>query len=228
MAHQEVTVFLNEFDNLKQKVINYLSEKSTDTSSITRALQDLTRFVSENASSIPGYELRKAQNTIMELQTRIQSLEEQSRQGKKFKFVRKAQEPANENPSKPVLEKESPQDFTKKQTAPTLSDVKEETVTLDCDTSSGKDLWLNRLEKTTVIIKGIPSALHLTNLVDCRVMAGPIQTSVFMENCHNSTFALACQQLRLHKSKSCDFYLHISSRVIIEDCNGFRFAPYTR
>jgi|ERR1711934_623565 len=36
----------------------------------------------------------------------------------------------------------------------------------------------------------------------------------------------AVQQLRLHDSTGCDFYLRSRSDPIIEDCTGLRFAPY--
>lgn len=40
-------------------------------------------------------------------------------------------------------------------------------------------------------------------------------------------FSIACQQLRVHTSIDVDFYLHVVSKAIIEDCERIRFAPFT-
>ena len=37
---------------------------------------------------------------------------------------------------------------------------------------------------------------------------------------------VACQQLRTHETTESDFYLHVTSKGIIEDCHLTRFAPY--
>ena len=93
---------------------------------------------------------------------------------------------------------------------------------------SNRDIWLHDLENCSVVIKGVPSTLHMTQLVNCRVVGGPVLSSVFLDNCRDSKIVFGCQQLRCHKSSRCDFYLHIRSRAIIEDCSECRFAPYSR
>ena len=37
---------------------------------------------------------------------------------------------------------------------------------------------------------------------------------------------VACQQLRTHETLNSDFYLHVTSKGIVEDCHRVRFAPY--
>jgi hypothetical protein len=41
------------------------------------------------------------------------------------------------------------------------------------------------------------------------------------------TFVVACQQLRTHETTDSDFYLHVTSKGIVEDCSRTRFAPYS-
>ena len=48
-----------------------------------------------------------------------------------------------------------------------------------------------------------------------------------MHDSVNTVFSMACQQLRIHTSSKCDFYIHVTSRAIIEDCKELRFAPFT-
>lgn len=229
MAQQELAGFLKEFNILKLRVESLLSDKLNDTTMASEELHNLSRFVSENAPNIPGYEMRKAQMEIIKLKTEIQLLEESTRSQRKFKFSRKNNIPKPIPPTNEPSTKDAENPTTLVETLlPTLSNLKDETIVIDPQQSSNKDIWLNNLNKSTVIINGVPSALHMTCLVDCQVIVGPVRTSVFLEDCSHSTFALGCQQLRIHKSNNCDFYLHIGSRVIVEDCSGLRFAPYSR
>ena len=48
----------------------------------------------------------------------------------------------------------------------------------------------------------------------------------FYFSCSDSVIATGCQQLRVHHTTNTDFYLHVTSRAIIEDSKNVRFAPY--
>ena len=62
--------------------------------------------------------------------------------------------------------------------------------------------------------------------VHCSILCGPVSSSVFIEDCKDCTFVVACQQLRVHGTVQSLFYLHVTSRAIIEDCQQVSFAPY--
>lgn len=89
-----------------------------------------------------------------------------------------------------------------------------------------KDVVFRNLKNCKLDIKGGATTIHFVALSDCRVLCGPVSTSVFVENCQNCTFVVACQQLRIHSTYDTDFYQHVTSRAIIEDCQRVRFAPY--
>jgi hypothetical protein len=230
MSQQQLTAFLSELNLLEKKVNDVVSSENVNTNVASEALQNLTRFVSENAPSLPAYELRRAHGEIMKFKTRILEIEEKTRRQGKFKFTRtnKEKPQVTSQPNECPGGKLSSSAARPSGQLPTLSNLTNETITIDSKESSNKDIWLNDLEKSTIIIKGIPSALHMTNLRDCKIIGGPVLTSVFLEDCFHSTFVVGCQQMRIHKSKECDFYLHICSRVIVEDCFACRFAPYNR
>ena len=50
--------------------------------------------------------------------------------------------------------------------------------------------------------------------------------SIFIRECVNCVFVLACQQLRIHSTTKSHFYIHVTSKAIIEDCDTVKFAPY--
>lgn len=101
-----------------------------------------------------------------------------------------------------------------------------ETLTLRHDEVAQKDVMFRDLRNCNLNIEGGALTVHFVALVDCRIICGPISTSVFVENCERCQFVIACQQLRTHHTCDTDFYLHVTSRGIIEDCQRVRFAPY--
>jgi hypothetical protein len=85
---------------------------------------------------------------------------------------------------------------------------------------------MTNLSWTVVKIRGSPGTLHITNSDNCKILTGPVQRSVFIDDSHKCSYVIACQQLRIHSTKECHLYIHVTSRTIIEDCNELRFAPY--
>ncbi|OTF76741.1 tubulin-specific chaperone C-like protein [Euroglyphus maynei] len=92
--------------------------------------------------------------------------------------------------------------------------------------TEGKDIVIDTLNNCQVRIYGVPSSLRLISLTNCRIYTGPIQTSAYVEKCDECRFEIIAQQIRIHDTKKCDFYLHVKSRIIIENSFGLRFAPY--
>lgn len=119
----------------------------------------------------------------------------------------------------------------------------------------GQDVNLSGLESCEVRLCGPPSTLHMSRmehctwvavtmqysthlimlaqvwrqlllLVLCSVLCSPVSSSVFVEDCKHCVFVVACQQLRVHSTVHSQFYLHVTSRAIIEDCKGISIAPY--
>ena len=84
-----------------------------------------------------------------------------------------------------------------------------------------RDVIMNKLRNGTVLgkivvrILGSPGTLHITNMDNVTVLCGPVRTSIFVENCNNCDFVVACQQLRIHTTRQSNFYLHVTSKVII-------------
>jgi hypothetical protein len=69
------------------------------------------------------------------------------------------------------------------------------------------------------------ATLTLKNIKDSLIVCGQISGPTHITGVENSVLVTACRQFRMHGSKDVDVYLHCSSRPIIEDCQGIRFAP---
>ncbi|KAJ0106331.1 hypothetical protein Patl1_19339 [Pistacia atlantica] len=88
------------------------------------------------------------------------------------------------------------------------------------------EFTLAGLDSCEVRLVGCVNALFVNKLKGCNVYAGPVTGSILIEEVEGCVLVLASHQNRIHFAKSCDFYLRVRSRPIIEDCNGVRFGPY--
>ena len=235
MAQKNVTAFLMCFSELKEKLNECLCNSNINLEIASELLQKLSRLISQNATNIPGYELRRAGEEVELFKSRILKSQEALQEGGNFKFRRKK---INESRPLPMLTENRETEISSHQSLKqpeqlvnsdiNLSNLKEETITLNSESTSNKVVLLDNLERCTVIIQGVPNALRVTNLSGSTVIGGPIVTSLFVEKCCLSTFVFASKQVRIHSTLQCNFYLHVCSRIIIEDSSGCGFAPYNR
>ena len=72
----------------------------------------------------------------------------------------------------------------------------DEDIKVSRDEVNKKDVLLSNLTGCRIQILGNPSTLHMTSIKNCAIECGPVSTSVFIDECTNSEFHLACQQLR--------------------------------
>ena len=63
-------------------------------------------------------------------------------------------------------------------------------------------------------------------LKSCKVFVGASSEAVFVRNCSDSVFYLACKQLRTRDCVNCTFYLYAQTEPIIETSTGMKFAPF--
>ncbi len=200
---------------------------------LTEKLDQLeARFVaaekrlSEQVKVVPQYDLRTRQQALASLRDRFRQVQTELQPKKRFGF--------KGNKKKVVKQEgEEKKDEEKKIVVPesikvdcSISDKKDETLELHRDEVTGKDVLASRLSGCTLKIFGCAGTLHLTGLTNCTVLSSPVSTSVFVDDCRGCVFSVACQQLRAHTTADSDFYLHVTSGAIVEDCNNVRFAPY--
>lgn len=217
-----------------------LDSRKQLTDEIDSDLQKLQSYVNESSYFLASYEIRKAQDAIQEALKQFSSIKSALNPQGKFSFKGKKKEHSAGSSSaiKDNLVVNKTPDaveskrFATEETLTTLGsgvvviDQKDALLDLDSGKVSGKDVLLMNLMDSKVLIHSVPNTLRLQNLKGCNILAMPVSTSVFVEYCENCTFAVACQQLRVHNTKNCIFYLHVTSRGIIEDCSDIKVAPY--
>ncbi|KAM4040530.1 tubulin-specific chaperone C [Anomaloglossus baeobatrachus] len=201
---------------------------------VSGRLQRLQKLLNDSMMFLPSYDVRQAQEHITRLQAALEARREQLQPKKKFTFKsRKKEAPAPTvtqaaAPLQPTAPG-TPAEGTPAQphTQCGLRGLSGQLLSMEAEEIRQRDVQLSQLQDCTVTLPGSPATLHIRGLSGCRVLCGPVTSSVFVDNCTNCLFAFSCQQLRTHSTKDSQFYLHVTSRAIIEDCSGLRFAPFT-
>lgn len=218
---QHIEKQLSECDNMEKK---QLLDKFDAISVLHQKLQ---RFVTESTMFLPSYEIRQAQEALSNLSTKISEKRDELLPKKKFAFKSKKKESAV---VKDIYGKEETKDEEEiediKLADCKFVDLKNEEMEMKDSEINQKDVALARLDSCTIKLYGSPSAIHINKLNNCKVFSGPVSGSVFIRECVNCVFVVPCQQLRTHTTKSSKFYIHVTSRAIIEDCSDVQFGPY--
>lgn len=192
-------------------------------------VKKVQKFVSDYVSVLPSYDIHRSQEAASSLISDIQTKREEMIPKKKFAFKsRKKEKTATAKPAKAadVVEVEPEKKNVFIQDSKGFSSKSCESLELSADEIKLQDVSLSNLVSCKVVLPGYPSAVHINNLKDCTVFCGPVPGSIFVDNCEKCIFIIACQQLRVHHTQNSQFYLHVTSRAIIEDTSAVLFAPY--
>jgi len=199
---------------------------------VNDAVQNLNKYLAESKLFLPTYDLRKSQEKIDSLQEALSTARNTLMPRKKFGF---------KNKSKAKVSTVTADAVTTTTTTTTTDDakkiaerdegdyvVKDRTKDRLCisENLDQRVVGLFRLEDCDLLLRGSPSAMHLRDLRRCRVFVGPVSGSIFLDRCQDCVFVLACQQLRIHTTYDTSFYIHVTSKAIIEDCSRVAFSPY--
>ncbi|KAG7325016.1 hypothetical protein KOW79_011332 [Hemibagrus wyckioides] len=208
-----------------QKAIKVLEEA-------TNKIQHLQKFLNDSTVFLTQYELRQAQESLQKLQGSIAEKRAEVMPKKKFAFrsrtagtsLQPAVTPSSTEGQLQTDPGNSVVDSVVEQCG--FSNVQNEILIKHSEEIQQRDVLLSHLTNCKVRLYGSPSTLHIKNVRGCQILCGPVSSSVFVDECKDSTLVLACQQLRTHNTTSTQIYLHVTSRAIIEDCHGVSFAPF--
>ncbi|TNM96494.1 hypothetical protein fugu_016155 [Takifugu bimaculatus] len=203
------------------------SERLEEATSRTLQLQ---KFLNDSVAFLTSYDLSRAQAALRELQTSLADTREECLPKKKFGFRARAK--AADKAPAPVPDTPSPAPASKVDRAANpegcgFSNMDGMLLTKTAEEIQKRDVLLSHLTDCRVRLFGSPSTLHLKHIRGCEVLCGPVSSSVFVDQCSNSTLAFPCQQLRTHNTTDTRVYLHVTSRAIVEDCSGVAFAPFS-
>ncbi|OXA42713.1 Tubulin-specific chaperone C [Folsomia candida] len=234
---EEFMAIFNKQKNELSVSIDSLSTDSTNANEklteILNGIQNLNKILHDASMFLPSYSIKMRQNEIRDLEKSLKNKDDELIPKKRFGFKSKPKEgPVIENSTGATPKSDSLDASIKliKSTVDsnfiTIENLENTTSVLEDDKVSRTDVLLRNLTNVVIYLHGSPSTLRITNIKNCKILCGPVYTSVFVESSVDSVLFLCCQQLRTHSSKNTDIYLRVRSRAIIEECNGIRFGPY--
>uniref|UniRef100_UPI0037E75E17 tubulin-specific chaperone C n=1 Tax=Semicossyphus pulcher TaxID=241346 RepID=UPI0037E75E17 len=245
VAEEKGDYFFSTFNRERESIEELLSSCSgAERAVLTQRLEEATaktlqlqKFLSDSTLFLKSYDLRQAQAALQKLQTSIAETREEGLPKKKFAF--RARTKAADKVPAPVSDTPSPVAGTPADSGSTevdggaapekcgFSNMDNVSLTKTAEEILKHDVLLTHLTNCKVRLFGSPSTLHLKHIDSCEILCGPVSSSIFIDQCKNSTLVFPCQQLRTHNTTDTQVYLHVTSRAIIEDCRGVGFAPFS-
>ncbi|XP_075605279.1 tubulin-specific chaperone C [Balearica regulorum gibbericeps] len=200
-------------------------------------LQGLQKLLTESVRFLAPYEVRQGQEAVARLQGDLAARRQQLQPKKKFAFraLKKEAAPGSEprpaEPARPAAAPPAPGHGPAEgeSSGPPLcgfSGAEDEELELGPAELLQRDVVLSELRGCRVRLRGNANTLRVRDCRGCTVLCGPVSTSVLVDGCSDCLLVLACQQLRTHRTRDSRFYVHVTSRAVIEDCTKVSFAPY--
>jgi len=189
---------------------------------ILQKIYELQGFVNDSKTFLPAYNMKKCSNEIKDVTKCYEQMHEKLMPKKKFAFGKRPPKSVIkgkvEDKFEPINElKVYKEDYGFKNRS-------NENLKLSEDETLSKDIALDVLTNCNVLICGTPSTVRVSSVTSCKIFACA-STSIFVENCKDTIFVCASQQLRIHDTVATDFYIYVTSSAIIENCKQLRFAP---
>ncbi|TRY94547.1 hypothetical protein DNTS_008446 [Danionella cerebrum] len=200
----------------------------------TMKFQQLQKFLNDSVMFLSQYELRQAQASLRNLQSSLAEKRDEALPKKKFAFRSRNtdKKPTPSEQQSTVKPASNVAGFVVVDAAVPVdqcgaSNAEDQVIIRQAEEIQQRDVLLTHLTNCKVRLYGCPSTLHIKNISGCEIFCGPVSSSVFVDQCTDSTLVFPCQQLRTHNTTNTRIYLHVTSRAIIEDCRGVQFAPFT-
>lgn len=193
-----------------------------DLITISNDLQDLQKYFTSSTIFLSDHKIKICQNTINRLVTMSEEIKTRLVPKKKFGFKNKLTKVEPKSEKIDDIEKEV---IEKREYLWTESNKSNQLIELNSELVNDRDLTFQDIHNSVLIIKGHPGSVQMSKMRNCLLLCGPIARSLFADNCENCTFVFACQQFRFHSSVSCEIYMLVTSRAIIEDCRKILVAP---
>ena len=235
---ENISIFLENLDIQKQSIENgliLLHSKTTLHGDIIHEFNDLSenllklqRCITECMSFLPSYEVRNAKKIVIDLQNKIKEQRDVILPSKKFSFskAKKNETTFHSSVNDNVADESCDVAVDYQSAACTFIKHSNEDFSNENIDINGKDVALVELCDCKVKLFGSPSAINIFNLKHCTILSGPVSGSIFIRSCTDCYFGFPCQQLRIHSTYDCDFYIHVTCKAIIEDCMRVHFAPF--
>lgn len=174
--------------------------------------------------ALKTYDRQIYKEQIDKLSIAIVELRKVNEPRKKFRFSRRDADFGVKSTSE---SQQSAQTENAHNDIPGVDGVKGESVTVNRDDTHFGAFKVVNCSDANIDIVQKTEVLFLKNLSKCTVNAALTKSTVFVDGCNDCVISVNCHQLRIHNSRGTTFRIFVTSKAIIEDCDGLTFSPYT-
>ena len=108
----------------------------------------------------------------------------------------------------------------------TFRDKQSTTLTKKPGSVQGQPFVIDNCHDCTLLVLDHCAQAQVDDVSNSKIFIGASSGSVFVRNCNNSTFTIACGQLRTRDCHNCTFNLYCKTEPVIETSSGMKFGPF--
>jgi len=101
-----------------------------------------------------------------------------------------------------------------------------EVLVKEAGTINGEQFNIEECKDCDVFLFDHIATVFIDFAENCRIFVGPVETSIFIRNCKNCNFVIACQQFRCRDCTDCKLSLLSTTEPVIETSSGMQFACF--
>lgn len=217
-----------------ERLVGQVAEATVHFDGMSMRCAELNKRLSSASMFLPSYQLRQRQQSLAALLAELDVSRSRVVPKKKFSFARKKAAttaptavPAPEPESEHVAERLSAVgDNEQFDPAYLIKSLNGATCVRLSGDIAAHDFAITDLEDCTVYLLDVIGALYIKRLTRCRIITGPVQGSVHINDARQCTISLAARQIRMHHSTSCKMHVFCASDPIIEHCQDIGVGEY--
>ncbi|KAL3762834.1 hypothetical protein ACHAWU_000981 [Discostella pseudostelligera] len=108
----------------------------------------------------------------------------------------------------------------------TFRDRKKSILTKNPGSIQGQPFVIDNCQKCKILLIDYCDQVQINDVSDSKIFIGASSGSIFIGNCTNCTFTIACKQLRTRDCKDCTINLYCKTEPAIETSTDMRFGPF--
>ncbi len=90
----------------------------------------------------------------------------------------------------------------------------------------GKPFVIDNCQKCKILLIDHCDQVQINDVSDSKIFIGASSGSIFIGNCTNCTFTIACKQLRARDCKECIINLYCKTEPALETSTDMKFGPF--
>jgi len=217
--------FNTEKNEIEKELKETVSTKLEDIQNLENRVRSLSASITPATSWLSAFDVKRATREAKEIDDKISLIKKKIAPRKKFGFSKRINTTNSGSRQHKDTEENKKSDILQKLMSERVGFFHQKDVVL-CWEQSSTQVHLEELEDCIIFIPCNLTGLRMRSLKRCFVFACCVEGPAYVQDVSESQIRLVSRQLRIHNTTKTDFYVHLSTGPIIEDCHTLHFAKY--